>query len=62
MKLPRTVDEAVERLIGESPLKDRIKIVNMTEKELMTLEFTLGTYIDNEFGIYTGNPVYSVKD
>jgi hypothetical protein len=54
-KLPRTVDEAVDRLIGELSLKDKTNIANMTENELMTLEFTLGTYIDNEFGIYTGN-------
>ena len=54
-KLPRNVDEAVERLIRELSLKDKTNIANMTETELMTLEFTLGTYIDNEFGIYTGN-------
>jgi hypothetical protein len=54
-KLPRTVDEAVERLIRELSLKDKTNIATMTESELMTLEFTLGSYIDNEFGIYTGN-------
>jgi hypothetical protein len=54
-KLPRTVDEAVERLIRELSLKDKTNIANMTENELMTLEFTLGSYISNEFGIYTGN-------
>ena len=54
-KLPRTVDEAVERLIRELSLKDKTKIANMSENELMTLQFTLGSYIDNEFGIYTGN-------
>ncbi len=54
-KLPGTVDEAVERLIRELPLKDKMKISNMAENDLMTLQFTLGTYIDNEFGIYTGN-------
>ena len=27
----------------------------MTENELMTLEFTLGSYIRSEFGIFTGN-------
>jgi hypothetical protein len=54
-KLPRTVDEAVERLIRELSLKDKTNIANMTENELMTLEFTLGSYIDSEFGIYTGN-------
>ena len=54
-KKPRSVGEAVERLIRELSLKDKSKIVNMTESELLALEFTLGTYIDNEFGIYTGN-------
>ena len=54
-KLPRTVNEAVERLIRELSLKDKTNIANMTETELMTLQFTLGTYIENEFGIYTGN-------
>ena len=48
-KLPSTVDEAVERLIRELSLKDKTNIANMTENELMTLEFTLGSYIDNEF-------------
>ena len=54
-KLPKTVDEAIERLIHDLSLKDKTNIANMTEKDLITLEFTLGTYIDNEFGIYTGN-------
>ncbi len=54
-KLPGTVDEAVDRLIAELSLKDKTNIANMTENELMTLEFTLGSYISNEFGIFTGN-------
>jgi hypothetical protein len=54
-KLPRTVDEAVERLIREYSLEDKTNIANMTENELMTLQFTLGSYISSEFGIYTGN-------
>ena len=54
-KLPRTVDEAVERLIRELSLRDKANIANMTENELGTLQFTLGSYISNEFGIYTGN-------
>jgi hypothetical protein len=54
-KLPRTVDEAAERLIRELSLKDKTNIANMNENELMTLEFTLGAYIDSEFKIYNGN-------
>ena len=54
-KLPRTVDDVVERLIRELSLRDKTNIANMTENELMTLQFTLGSYISSEFGIYTGN-------
>ena len=36
-------------------LKDKTTITNMAENELCSLEFTLGSYISNEFGIYTGN-------
>ena len=62
-KLPRTVDEAVERLIRELSLKDKTNIPNMTENELMTLQFTLGSYIGSEFGVWTGNAelLYSCK-
>jgi len=62
-KLPRTVDEAVERLIRELSLKDKTNIANMTENELMTLQFTLGSYIGSEFGVWTGNAelLYSCK-
>ena len=54
-KLPRTVDEAVERLICELSLKDKTKIANINENDLGTLQFTLKSYISSEFGIFTGN-------
>jgi len=54
-KLPKTVDEAVEKLIKDLPLKDKTTIANMAEKDLMTLQFTLGSYIGSEFGVWTGN-------
>src|SRR5210317_2659989 len=62
-KLPKTVDEAVERLIADLPLKDKTTIANMAEKDLMTLQFTLGSYIGSEFGVWTGNAelLYSCK-
>ena len=41
-KLPRTVDEAVDRLIGELPLKDKTKIANMTENELIDSSIHIG--------------------
>ena len=52
---PKTVDKAVKRLISELPLKDKTMIANMTEVELSVLHTTLGEYIRNEFGLWTGN-------
>jgi hypothetical protein len=43
-KLPRTVDEAVERLIREYSLEDKTNIANMTENELMTLSLLFNRY------------------
>jgi hypothetical protein len=62
-KLPKTVDEAVEKLIAELPLKDKSTIANMAENDLVTLQFTLGSYIGSEFGIWAGNRelLYSCK-
>ena len=54
-KLPKTVNEAVDRLIADLPLKDKTTIAKMAEKDLMTLQITLGSYIGSEFGVWTGN-------
>ena len=61
--LPKTVKDAVDRLIGELSLKDKTTIANMAEDELITLQTTLGSYIGNEFGIWSGNRdlLYSCK-
>jgi hypothetical protein len=53
--LPQTVDDAVKILISKLSLKDKTTIANMTEKDLATLQFTLGTYIGSEFGLWSGN-------
>jgi hypothetical protein len=36
-------------------LKDRATMANMTEDELTNLNFTLGSYIRNAFGIWSEN-------
>jgi len=54
-KLHKTVDEAVDKLIADLPLKDKTVIAKMAEKDLMTLQITLGSYIGSEFGVWTGN-------
>ena len=53
--LPKTVDEAVKRLISDMSLKDRTIVANMAEIELSLLHANLGECIRNEFGLWSGN-------
>lgn len=52
---PETIKEAIERLISELTLKDRTTIANMTEEEVMHLKSTLGLFIEQNFGLISGN-------
>lgn len=52
---PRTVEEAVDRLINELSLKDRTTISNLAKDELINLHINLGEYIRNEFRLLSGN-------
>ena len=52
---PKTVDEAVERLISELPLKEKAKIAKMDRWELSALHVTLGPHIREKYGFWTGN-------
>jgi Circularly permutated YpsA SLOG family/Domain of unknown function (DUF6794) len=48
---PRTVEEAVDRLILELPLKDRVCIAREDESELSELNLHLGRYIRDHYGL-----------
>jgi hypothetical protein len=54
-KLPQTVQETVEMLIAHLPLKQKATIANMAESELISLNTSLGRYILNKFGLWSGN-------
>ena len=54
-KEPQNVAEAIERLILNMPLKDKIMVANMSGNELPTLHYSLGQYIMNKFGLLFGN-------
>ena len=54
-KQPKTVDEAVDRLISELPLKDKTKLSKMDKWNLSALPFTIGQYIREKFGLGGGN-------
>ena len=54
-QLPRTVQEAVDRIIDELSFKDKTTVANMAEIELGVLDTTLGEYIRNEFNLWADN-------
>ena len=54
-EVPRTIDEAVDRLLSNLPLKDKTTVANMSHVELPNLHLTLGGYILNNFGLLSGN-------
>ena len=51
----KTVREAVDLLVSMLPLKDRTIIASMDENDLIDLHFSLGSYIRNEFGLWSGS-------
>jgi len=53
--MPDTVDQAVDMLISEMKLREKTTIANMPEAELIYIHLTLGNYIRNKFGLYSGN-------
>ena len=52
---PKTVREAVKKLISEYSLKDRVYIANLSRKEIDVLYISLASYIGQQFGLWTGN-------
>ena len=53
---PRTVDQAVDRLLTELP-EDKLAMIKSTRREdLVEFHFSLGMHIRNEFGLWGGNP------
>jgi hypothetical protein len=53
--VPKTVDDAVSRLISKLSLKDKAVIANMTISELGSLNIILGRYIIHFFRLLAGN-------
>ena len=52
---PKTVDEAVSRLIEDLDLRDKVKIANMNLDELVNIHSALHVYFKNAFGLWSGN-------
>ncbi|OGQ96428.1 MAG: hypothetical protein A2521_08855 [Deltaproteobacteria bacterium RIFOXYD12_FULL_57_12] len=52
---PGTIEEAVDRLIVDMPLKDKAAIARMKEEELLELSLSLGLHIRDKFGLWSAN-------
>lgn len=53
---PQNVQQAIDRLVDRLSLKERTRIANMAETELVSLQVPLGEFITNNFGLWYGNP------
>ncbi len=52
---PRTVEEAVERLLSEMNDENKSALRELPESDLITTHFGLGMYIRNQFGLWGKN-------
>lgn len=50
--LPKTIDEAVDRLMADLSFKDKTKIANMSESDLIKFHMAYGATIRNEFRLW----------
>jgi hypothetical protein len=47
--IPKTVDEAVDQIIKEMPLKDSVYMAHLKKEGLRSLNLCLGVFIRNQF-------------
>lgn len=52
---PGSVEAALSHLLSRLTLKDKTSIANLSKEELPELEFSLGDFIRNKFGLWQGN-------
>jgi hypothetical protein len=53
----KNIDDVVDRLISELSFKDKTKIANMTDVDLIKLNMSWGIYIRNEFRLDGNDPL-----
>ncbi len=53
--VPKTVEEAIDRLMAKLSLKEKVNIAKMDKLDLDVLNMTIGPYIRDEFGLFEGN-------
>ena len=53
----KNIDDVFDRLISELSFKDKTKIANMSEVDLVKLKMSCGIYIKNEFRLEGNDPL-----
>jgi len=53
----KNIDDVVDRLFSELSFKDKTKIANMSETDLIKLNMSWGIYIRNEFRLEGNDPL-----
>jgi len=54
-EFPKSVREAVERLLLELSDRDKLALKNTSEEDFAMFHLSLGDYIRNEFGLWGSN-------
>jgi hypothetical protein len=58
---PETIAAAVNQLISDMSLKDRATVANMTEREVLLLDTTLGRYISEKLDKWIANREFAAS-
>jgi hypothetical protein len=53
----KSIDDVIDRVISELSFKDKTKIANMSEADLIELNMSWGIYIRNEFRLEGNDPL-----
>ena len=56
-KFPKTVDQAVDRLINELSFRDKTIIANMNDQQLVTFHNSYGIFLRTEFRLPGNDPL-----
>ena len=59
---PKTVDEAVQILLTKLSEKAKETLKNTPPEDLIKFHYSLGMYIRNQFGLWTGNEALVPSD
>jgi hypothetical protein len=52
---PKSIEEALDVLVSEMPLRDRVMIANMSRDDVGFLHLSMGDYIREKFGLWGKN-------